>query len=281
MNEGPLDPEPGSAPSEPAPESSWPEPEPGTPTLAGEAALPPSPAARPRRQFLAVAGGLVVVVGYLGVKFLLGFVVAGAAAGAIGAVFGGPWDHLPSDTRDRDVARIEAAVGPSFKGLSDADQAKRLADLQAGGLPRLDDATLIDRVGIFAAALNATDEHTCATVMRVSFGDPFDKESAKKLIGSLDSTAFSRWVEIAVEAIEAESKAAPPARKPSDAEANAMFDAVFARISPTDQATIASVQSGTAVSDGVVCAAGRAIYGVGLGLEPAQRATFALTDVQS
>lgn len=279
MNEGPLEPEPGSTP-EPESRSAALEPEPASTPLAAEIALPPTPAPRPRRRFQAVAAGLVVVVGYLGIKFLLGFVVAGAAAGAIGAVFGGPWDHLPSDTRDRYEARIEAAIGDSLKGLSDADQAKRLTDMQAGGLPRLDDSTLVDRVQIFNAALNATDEHTCAMVMRVSFGDPIDKDSAKKLIGSLSTTAFSRWVEIAIEAIEAQAKAAPPARTPSEAASSAMYDAVFAGVSATDQATIASVSSGTAVSDGVLCAAGRAIYAAGLGLEPTQRATFALVDVQ-
>jgi hypothetical protein len=64
-------------------------------------------------------GALAAFVAYFGIKAILGFVVAGAVAGAVGALFGSSWDRLPSDARGQLERRIEAAVGDGLNGLND------------------------------------------------------------------------------------------------------------------------------------------------------------------
>jgi hypothetical protein len=252
------------------------------PSLSAGGLVPPpaiGSAPKSRKGIVAIGTAVVAFVGFIAIKVIIGFLVVGAATGAIGALFGGPWDRLPSDTRNQFESRLEAAVGPTFDSLSEADQGTKVTALLTGGLPRLDDATLISRLKLEAAAVNATDEATCAAFFRAALKSEPVEELSGKLIGSLDTATFAQWAEINVEAIEAESKGAPAARVPSDDDSNTAYAAVFASLSPADLATIQSVSGGTDQPDAAVCSAEKGLYAAALKLDAKSLATFALIDV--
>jgi len=239
----------------------------------------PSNAAGPRKGIAAAAAALAALFGVFAVKVIIGFLVAGAATSAIGAVFGGPWDHLPSVTKGRLNQRVEAALGQGAKGLSDSDKSAKLYAMSLAGLARLSDQTLIRRVELYKLALDTTDEATCAAILRSSMKGLVADADKKKLIGSLTTDQFSEWAEIGVQALEAEAKGAPPARKVSTADSNAMYYAILAAVSGQDVATIKALSGGTTVTDTAACHANRSVYAAGLALDDAKRAAFALTDV--
>ena len=228
---------------------------------------------------MAGAAALGVLLGVFAVKVIIGLVVGGVAASAFGAAFGGPWDRLPSETKDQLNQRAEAALGAAGNGLSDTEKGAKLIELGRHGLSRLDDQTLIHRVELYKAALDALDETTCAAVMRSSMAGAVSDEDAKELVGSLTTEQFGEWVDIWVRALEAEAKGDPPARTVSDSDSSAMYEAVFAGVSDDELATIQSLSVGTTVTDAEACQANRALYAAGLGLDDANLGAFALTDV--
>lgn len=248
------------------------------PTIDPSPSSPPKDSGR-QKGIAAVGVALAVFAGAFALKFVIGFLVAGAASSVIGAAFGGPWDRLPAETRDQLNQRAEAALGDAASGLSTSEKSDKLVDMGDRGLTRLDDATLIRRIELYQIGLDAVDEATCAAIMRSSMTGPVTGDDALALVGALSTERFAEWAEIWVQALEAEASGAPPVRTLSDADSTAMFDAIFAGISDAEFSTIQALSDGTTVTDTEACDANRAIYAAGLGLDDVNRAAFALTDV--
>jgi hypothetical protein len=255
---------PGAMETTPAVPSSWPEPT-------------PAPARKTRLRAAILGVGAVVVV--LGGKIVLGLAAGAVVGSAVGAFFGGPFERLPSDQRSQFDTRLTAAVGSTFNGLSDTDKKARILAMLEGGLPRLSDPILIERVSLFTTALHSADTATCAAVARGSLLGKPDATAADKVIGGLDTTPFGRWVEINIEAIEAEKLGAIPARTVSSAASDALYASLFDSLTPTDTATITAVTGGGTATDADACAALRNLYGSGKALGSADLANFALLDV--
>jgi hypothetical protein len=235
---------------------------------------------RRRGRVTAAALGSLAIAAALLLKFVIPLVLGGVAASAMGSLFGGPWDRLPSDTQSRLEQRFDAAMGDSLKGLSDADRGTHLEAMLTGGLPRLDDQTLIRRLQIESASLDATDEKTCAAFAQEFVKGHVTTETSRKVLGSLDPQRYGEWIEINLTALEAESKGAPPRRVPSQADADAMSAALVGRVPPNHLATMQALDAdGTAVLDAASCSAARAVYVAGLGLDPKTLATLALVEV--
>ena len=175
--------------------------------------------------------------------------------------------------------RVDSALGDDANGLSDSDKNAKVAAMGQRGLSRLDDATLLRRVQLYKIALDASDEATCAAVFRSSMEGPVSDDDANRMLGGLTTDQFGEWAEIWVQALEAEATGAPPARSVSDDQSNGMFEALFAAISQDDFATIQALSAGTVVTDAAACQANRALYTAGFGLDGANLALFALTDV--
>jgi hypothetical protein len=254
-------PDPAAPPALP---SSWPEPQP-----------PPARTSRVKAGILGVGAVVVVLAG----KILLGVVAGAVVSSTLGAVFGTPYERLPSDQRSQLEARLTVAVGSGFNSLSDADKRAKVLSMLTSGLPRLSDTILIERVQLFTTSLQIADPALCATVSRGIFQGKVDDAAADKVIAGLETTSFGRWIEINVEAIEAQSGSASPARTLSSAATDAMYRAVFSVLPAKDLATITAVSNGNTVTDADVCTAARDLYQAGKSLGSTDLATFALTDV--
>ena len=238
-------------------------------------------APRSRRRFAGLAVIPAAIIGYFVFKLAIGFLVAGVASSTLGAFFGGPASRLPSDTQTTLEHRINAAVGTSLDGLSDADKQARILLLIKGGLPRLDAAKLLQRVQLESAAVNAVDEASCASFARAGTTGKVDQDVNAKVIAALDTTSFGAWIEINVEAIEAQSAGAPAARTIAQADSDAMYKALFALMSPTDISALTALGSGTEETDSVACTAVRSLYANGIKLGPVDAANFALADAST
>jgi hypothetical protein len=270
----------GTAPLGPTPPSDPPVTEPGIAPAnswdVGHETRPP----RRRGRVTAAGLGLLAIAAALVLKFVLPLVLGSVAASAVGSLFGGPWDRLPSDTQSRLEQRFDAAVGDSLKGVSDADRVTRLEAMVASGLPRLDDQTLIRRLQIESASLDASDEGTCAAFAHEFVAGHVTTETSKKVLGSLDPPRYGEWIEINVMAIEAQSKGAPQSRLVSQADADTMSTALLGRVPANHLATMQALnEAGSVVTDAASCSAARAIYVAGLGLDPKSLATLARVEV--
>ncbi|MBA2383024.1 MAG: hypothetical protein H0V73_13020 [Chloroflexi bacterium] len=226
---------------------------------------------------IAIAIGAVVIG--IGGKILLGLAAGAVVGGTLGALFGGPFARLPADQRSQLDARFTAAIGSRVDGLSDTDKQRRVLTLVKTGLPRLPDSVLIERVQLFTTALERTDVATCAAVARGSLQGKVDEAAAEKTIGTLETTAFGRWVEINVEAMEAENSGAPPPRTVAQAASDTMYRQILGQLSTDDTTTIAAVAKGGSATDEDACAAMRHLYAPGKSLDPVDLAAFALADV--
>ncbi|HYM82560.1 MAG TPA: hypothetical protein VEY67_00205 [Candidatus Dormibacteraeota bacterium] len=235
----------------------------------------------PRRTSRRRLGGLAaiaVVVAGVGAKLALGLVTATVVGATLGALFGGQFERLPGDQRAQLESRFDAAVGDRLKGLSDQAASDRVAALVGGGLPRLDDPTLLEYEATWTAAVAAVDTPTCATVVRTK-GPVVPVSTTEKVLSSLDTTRLGRWYEITVQAIEAESRGAPAARSVATADADRMYAALGGKLTSQDATSLQALSNGTAVSDQAACDAYRHLYAAGLALDPADRAVFVLEDV--
>jgi hypothetical protein len=101
------------------------------------------------------------------------------------------------------------------------------------------------------------------------------------MIGGLETTSFGRWIEINVQAIEAQQTGATPARNVSSTASQAMYQGLLGALPSKDIATITLVTSGGTAADADVCTAMRDLYNAGRTLGPTDLATFALIDVAS
>lgn len=250
---------------------------PGFAAVSSPAAAGATPPARPRNR---TRWGLVVggatALGALAVKVLIGFLAVSVAGQALGALFGGPYDRLPSDVRSGFELRLDSALGSQLNGLSDADRTARVQALIDDGLPRLDDATLVARFGLLGQAIDQTDVATCAAFARADFGGTqASDEVSTKLVSGLDDPSLQRWVEINIEAIEAAARGAPPAHVITADDANAQLTTLVDGLSAADQATSSSLTSGGTVTDADACAVERSLDQGTLALAPADLAVMA------
>ncbi len=225
-------------------------PPPGQPAAPGgiypAGAVPPAPPAPARsRGRLAVIGALLVVVLSIGGKLLLGLVTASVVGGALGTMFGGPYEKLPAEQRQQLEQRLDAALGDSLKGLSDTETSKRLDTLITAGLPRLDDAALIEHLRIVTAMLATTDVETCARIARSAVTGNLDEDAARKAVEGLDTATLGRWIEVNVSAIESQERGAPEARTPNETVVNTALQSLIGGLTPADAAALSGLSSGS------------------------------------
>lgn len=282
-------PEPGETPALPAPpepsDPAWTQPDAAPPT---EGWVSPAPAAEQRSTSarrpktivvgaIAFGAALAVAIGLKVAPFLAAGVLGSALAGA----FGGPWDRLPADVQNGFEQRIEAAVGNQLAGLGDGEKGKRLEALVRSGMPRLSDGRLVERLGLQTAALMSASESVCAAFGRQSVGgETIDARTAEALFGSLATDRIIDWVDISVEAVEAEAFGAPAAVFATEAEASALINTIFARMTEEDIQTIVAMNERNPTTDAEVCSAVRSLYGGVNDLDPASQAVMARIDVQ-
>ena len=252
-----------------------------SPVPAGPAAATvPLPPRRSRRRGVGVVLAVVAVVGAIGGKVVLGILTATVVGSIFSSAFGGPWDRLPSDVRDSLGQRLQAALGDRLRGLSDADASGRVASMLAGGLPRLDDATLVDRFTIATTALKTVDVATCAAFVRDGVaGTTPPVAIAEKVVDALDTATLERWFEINVEAIEADARGAPPARAVSPDASSKMFADVLGLVPAADQATLRALIGGTPTPDAATCTAATDLYSTAIIIGGQDLDTIALYDV--
>jgi hypothetical protein len=221
----------------------------------------------------------------IAVKVVLGLTAATVVGLGLNAVFGGPFEKLPGDQQQQLQTRFDAAVGDGLRNLSDAEAATKVQSMEFGGLPRLDDATLVDYESIWSEAIAKADPAACADAAKTRSG-AISKPTTDKILSSLDTTRLVRWFDIEVSAIAASAKGAPAARTVSQAASDEMTTALLAKLSSADVATLQAM-SGSAeasgspagVSDTAACTAYADYYAAGMALDPTNQAVFALSDV--
>jgi len=217
-----------------------------------------------------------LLVGVVAVPFAFSFIADTAPATTLSAFFGESFDRLPADQREQLERRFEAAVGDSLKGLPATDAAARVNARAAGGMPRFDDATLVERLRLLTVAVEATPTTTCAAFGRAALTGTPNPDAVSTMLGSLDTASFGRWMEIYVEGIEADGKGTPPTRSASQTALDTMWNAFGGRYSAADDAVLSAEQGGSPQPDTEVCAAYRHIFQAALALGPTNLATFAL-----
>ena len=265
------------------------------PTPSPEANVTPSPATDPAAQLLVAAGPprrprgrilggigvIAAVVGAIGVKLLIGALAVGVATGAISTFFGGPWNKLPDDVRSAYGQRLQAAVGNRLDGLNSAASTVLIEQWVRGGLIRLEDTTLVRRLDLEVEALGRTDEATCAAFGRqAAAGVQIDHDVGTKFVGSLEQASLVDWIGINVDAIEAEIRGSPSAKRVDDASVTTVIQKMAGSLAPAQLAVFGTVNSGGKASDADLCGAIRAFYGTETGLDPQSRAVIARFDIQ-
>ena len=161
----PIEPPAASVDPPPAPDTAGPPPAPApggvyaaSVSTDGSGILAPTaPAARNRGRW-AVIGALGVAAAIFIGKVAIGLLTATAVSGVLGGVFGGPFQKVPTDQREQMEKRFDAAVGDSLKGLSDTDIDAKVQAMLTDGLPRLEDAPLVERMQLVVKMADAADE---------------------------------------------------------------------------------------------------------------------------
>ena len=231
-------------------------------------------------------GGMVAVIaavalggGGLFLKYGLGFLAATVVSGALGSVFGGPFEKLPSDQKQAFERRYDAAVGDTLKGLSDTDASTKVEKLIVDGMPRLPDAPLVERLQLFSLILQGADEPTCATLARSLTVGGTDEKAFAKALETLDLAKYARWVDINLTAMEAQAAGTPAPRAPTEEAVNLMFDHLSPHLTEAQVNGIVALTDGTEVADSEACSSFRALYAGLLALDPVDLNTAALYEV--
>jgi hypothetical protein len=225
-----------------------------------------------------VGVGIRVAIVAIVVWLAVGAIAGAVATPTLGAVFGPSYGSLPAEQRQALDARF-AVVAAGIRGGSGAELKAKVQRLVDGGMPRLDDALLAEHERLWAAAFAGTDTTTCATVARATLtGNPYPPE-LDRMLASQGPTAYGRWLDILVTAMEAQVAGSPPARSVTQDASDAMFARLFAQLSPEDMATMSAEQDGIAQSDDAVCAAQRHFLAAVLQLEPADVVTYEIWSV--
>lgn len=239
---------------------------------------PAAPAARNRGRW-AVIGALGVAAAIFIGKIAIGMLTATAVSGVLGGVFGGPFEKLPSDQREQMEKRFDAAVGDDLKGLSDTDIDARVQAMLTGGLPRLEDAPLVERLQLVVKMADAADEATCARVARASSTGTQDPEAVLDALGSLDSGSIARWYDINLSAIEAMTADAPAPRAADATEAERILGDLVNGLSQDEMTAVSALYNGGTVADADACLAFKTLYGHVVALPGQDVAVMALYDV--
>lgn len=227
--------------------------------------------------FLAVVGA---ALGAIFVKFVLPLILVGAAGQVFDSAFGGPYMRLPGDVRASFEQRLEAAVGDTFEGQTDAQQTTTILSLVKGGLSRLDDGLVNLNFQLTSKALGAVDVPSCAAVSRaVVTGIEPPEASATAMINTLSDAEIQQWFDIRVSAIEAQSRGTPDQVLIGDDAVAPLYDTLFEIMNPADIDTIGLLAAGQTVEDEPLCAAVRGLYTSVLTLSAEEATLFARYDV--
>ena len=248
------------------------------PAATSDAAPPPK-----RRPRAILVGGIAAVAalgGSLGVKLLLGLLAANVAGAAASALFGGPWDKLPSDVKNAYEQRLETAVGHRLDGMANAQQETQVATWLKSGYSRLDDRRLTRHLELEVDALNRADVGTCAAFGRSSIaGVQIDSSTSNKIVGALDQASMVEFLGLNVEAIEAELRGSPTPIHVTSAQTSASFQAMLGGLSQAEILTLSNLSSGQKAGDADTCNAIRGLYRQALQLDPASKAIVARFDI--
>jgi hypothetical protein len=297
---------PGPPPPEPRPAAGTPAaPEPPPPT--GLPATPPGPVApaapaapggfypathtepgapvppqvappKRRRGLIGVGAALLTALVAILLKFGLPLLLGAAATGVLGSVFGGAYGKLPSDQQKALEARFDAAIGTTLDGKSDVEKTAAIDAMITSGLPRLDDAPLVDKIHLTVKLLNGTDEATCAKLARATASGKEDSDALLKSLDALDTDSVGRWYDINIQAIEADA-ASRPVRTADNAAAERILTTIASGLSATEAAQISALYSGTGTaSDADACGGIRTLYNRIDALPPSDLAIAALYD---
>ena len=257
--------------------------EPGTAPAAGPGGPSPSrpPQSAARRGLLALAAAGAVAVGGLVVKFGLPLLFGAAASGLLGGVFGGPFEKIPDDQQQALEQRLDSAFGDRLEGKSEAQVLAEIERTLNGGLPRLSDDRLLDRLTLSAALLSAADVPTCAAIARASAAGEPARDAIATAIGALPPESIARWFDINVTAMEAELAGFPAARTTDPAEVDRIAVDLITGLDPAKAALVSDLYGGQAVtmSDDDACGGVRALYEAMNNVGGADRAVIALFDV--
>ena len=252
---------------------------------AQQASAPPPVAPEPSKPWyrrrltgiLAIGGAILA---FPAAKFAIGFLAASVVSGAVSGAFGTPWERLPSDIRAGFEARLEDAYGGALDDLSEDPAAQRVETDVRHGMLRLDDEVLVRRLRLFSAALTKVAVADCADFARTSFAvESPAEEVVKHLAAALDAAEFESWIEIAVQAVEAERRGSPEVRSVPDAQQAAAFQAVIATLSAAQLQLLQDVVGDPSGADEEVCSAIRSIYAASLEMDPSTLAIIAFADV--
>lgn len=236
----------------------------------------PKPARTRRGQILLVVVAIVAVLG-------------GAAAARFAFQPGGPllgsnfaggeaWNRLPADGRADYERRIKAAAG-DVEGMSAEAASSALQTRVQAGMRRLDDVTLVRRLTLQTVALGKVDEASCGAFAQASFaGRAQPASTAVKLMGAMTDAELTEWFNVAVLALEAESRKSPEQRSVSEAESDAAFERLLGSL---DSASLEQIQTGAAAtaSPAEACAGSRVLYDAAERLPDSDRQLIALADV--
>ena len=204
----------------------------------------------------------IVVVAFL---FVLGAVVFGAGSiGQLGSMtvlhsmFGDPYEQLPSDFRTGIETRVKALTPPNFDKLSETEQAAWIQKQVEGGLARLDDTTLTRRLGLWVEADAQMSVPDCAAYNREEQGLKHSRASNDAFLAALDGGGRREWIEILVQAMEADAHPMDYRRVPTNDEVDRLFAAIYDAATPDERTAISGWAPAFPQTDEVVCASVRA-----------------------
>jgi hypothetical protein len=256
-------------------------PPPGPPPGPVAGAMPPAAPPRKRNRLGLVLRALGAGAGIIAIKVISGLVVGSVVGSALGSFFGGPYQRLPSEVRSQFEQRVKTAVGSQLDGMSEASAVERVRTLVQRGLVRLDDATLVRHLTLQTQALDRGDAASCAGFARASIGGkPASADVSRGLMAALDDRSLQEFLDINVKGLEAEARAAPPARTVTDTQAQAIFETLAGRLTEQDIVAIQALTAGTTTTDDAACHAVRSLYDTALTMSPTEVAVLARYDIQ-
>lgn len=206
---------------------------------------------------------------------------SGAATGTwLATWFGAPFLRLPADQREQLERRFDAAVGDTLDLLSADARLARVQALSASGYTRLDGRTLVEYLRLYAAAFEATDIATCAeTALAGEYGTG-PSLGVDAALASLDTSSYGRWMEIQVEAIEAELKGSVPRPSVAQEDLSRIDDEVLRKLSAAEITALwPNDPSAPLPPNAAACAAYRHYLGGVLEIAPVDLERYALAMV--
>jgi len=252
-------------------------PGPLEPDLGSEAALAvtPPPQKPQRRGLFAAVGGIVAVLIGIGAKVVLSLAVVGVGGQVLSTLFGGPFDRLPSSTRDGFEQRLNAAIGPDAASLSESAYADRYNALLVDGEARLDDAPLMAELTYLDTMFTKADVATCAAAARSELSSTEATfELSDKMWAGLSQAELIAHIETQISAIEAAARKAPAQRTVTADQAASAINHVFGAVG--DQAAVLNdLADGKSRTDDEACGAARALHDAEIALTPADLALLA------